>query len=577
MQSRLEWLLARWWAVVAVVALFVAIPILWLGAVSDTDARQRVATERSRSTLDAADRGAAVVQERAVALRAAAQGLASGEIREVLRAPARDAAWVKGLETRLRDLRLALGSDVLRLSATDGAYVVLGSSPPDDAFRGTIHNPPLERRADTIAANPGTTNPLLVDAFFAAPYRLASKTVLPLKVPAVQAPGAPQAWLIAELDLAPLGVTIAATRGIAEDVYVLGKAGTPLLRASEADTNSLDLARITADPVIAATIDGRPFRGLATDPLTGQRRLVATANVTRLDWHVIAVTDPADPEVERALDQSLLSRGALVAFLLLGAALLARATSEIVRTRQAIASANAELARATRAKSEFLANMSHELRTPLNAIIGFSEVLKERMFGALNERQEAYVDDILSSGRHQLALVNDILDLSKVEAGGMELQPSRFGLAAAVDSAVTMVRERAAKRRIELTTELASDIGDVVADERKVRQVLFNLLANAVKFTGDDGRITVSAHHDANEVVMTVRDTGIGIAPDEQTRIFEEFRQTAGGRPEEGTGLGLALSRRMVELHGGRIWVESAPGSGSAFTFTLPQGVANGV
>ncbi|TMG39094.1 MAG: hypothetical protein E6H88_02790 [Chloroflexi bacterium] len=140
-----------------------------------------------------------------------------------------------------------------------------------------------------------------------------------------------------------------------------------------------------------------------------------------------------------------------------------------------------------------------------------------------------------------------------------------------------MVRERAAKRRIELTTELASDIGDVVADERKVRQVLFNLLANAVKFTGDDGRITVSAHHDANEVVMTVRDTGIGIAPDEQTRIFEEFRQTAGGRPEEGTGLGLALSRRMVELHGGRIWVESAPGSGSAFTFTLPQGVANGV
>ena len=570
MHRRLEWLLARWWAVVAVVAVFVAIPILWLGAVADADARQRVSTERSRSTLEATERGAGVVQDRVVAFRAAAQGLASGELRTLLRAPSREAAWVDGLETRLRDLRLALGSDVVRLSATDGSYAVLGSSPPDDAFRGTIQRPQVERGAG-IGFTTGA-----VDAYFAAPHRLDARTVLPLYVPAVQAPGAPQAWLIAELDLAPLGVTIAATRGIAEDVYVFSKAGIPLMSASRVDTSSVDVERIAADPVVAAAITGRPLRGLATDPLTGRRRLIATADVTRLDWHVIAVTDPVDPEVERALDQSFLSRIALVVLLLVGAALLARATSEIVRNRRALAEANTELARASQAKSAFLANMSHELRTPLNAIIGFSEVLKERMFGELNDRQAGYVEDIRAAGRHQLALVNDILDLSKVEAGRMELQRTRFALGPAIESAVTIIRERAAKRRIELTTELAPDVGEVVADERKVRQVLFNLLANAVKFTPEEGHITISARGDGGQVLMTVRDSGVGIGPADRSTIFEEFRQASGRGPEEGTGLGLALSKRMVELHGGRIWVESAPGSGSAFTFTLPQGVANG-
>ncbi|TMF60049.1 MAG: hypothetical protein E6I20_14630, partial [Chloroflexi bacterium] len=224
-------------------------------------------------------------------------------------------------------------------------------------------------------------------------------------------------------------------------------------------------------------------------------------------------------------------------------------------------------------KSEFLANMSHELRTPLNAIIGFSEVMLERMFGELNERQEEYLKDILSSGRHLLTLINDILDLSKIEAGKMELERGSFSLRTALENGVTMIRERASRHEIALSLALGEGLDAVSGDERKVKQIVYNLLSNAVKFTPDGGRVDVSAEQANGAVQVTVRDTGIGIAPEDQQRIFEEFSQV-GRDPErsrEGTGLGLTLSKRYVELHGGKIWVESAPGQGSAFSFTLPQ------
>ena len=223
-------------------------------------------------------------------------------------------------------------------------------------------------------------------------------------------------------------------------------------------------------------------------------------------------------------------------------------------------------------KSEFLANMSHELRTPLNAIIGFSEVLLERLFGELNEKQDDYLKDINSSGHHLLTLINDILDLSKVEAGRMELDLSTFDLPSAIANAMTLIRERAQRHGIAMAQEVAPDVGDVVADERKFKQILVNLLSNAVKFTPDGGRIDVRAHRTDESIVVAVHDTGIGIAPEEQEAVFEEFRQV--GRnytsKQEGTGLGLALTRRFVELHGGRISVASTPGKGSTFTFTLP-------
>jgi signal transduction histidine kinase len=233
---------------------------------------------------------------------------------------------------------------------------------------------------------------------------------------------------------------------------------------------------------------------------------------------------------------------------------------------------------ASRHKSEFLANMSHELRTPLNAILGFSEVLAERMFGEVNEKQAEYLQDILSSGRHLLSLINDILDLSKVEAGRLELELGRFHLPTALDNALTLVRERATRHGITLTQTVAAGVGDIVADERKVKQILLNLLSNAVKFTPEGGRIGVTATAAEDVITIAVSDTGIGIAPEDQAAIFEEFRQVGrdDARKQEGTGLGLTLAKKFVELHGGRIWVQSQLGQGSTFTFTLPFGPGGG-
>jgi GAF domain-containing protein len=232
-----------------------------------------------------------------------------------------------------------------------------------------------------------------------------------------------------------------------------------------------------------------------------------------------------------------------------------------------------ELEVASQHKSEFLANMSHELRTPLNAIIGLSEVLSERMFGELNEKQDEYLKDIHVSGQHLLSLINDILDLSKIEAGRTELELTDFHLPTALDNALTLVRERAGRRGIALHLGTDDRLDYVRADERKVRQVVLNLLSNAIKFTPEEGRIEVRARPVDGSVEISVTDTGVGIAPEDQEAIFEEFRQVGtADKKVEGTGLGLALSRKFIELHGGRIWVESQLGEGSTFTFTIPAG-----
>ncbi|MGE5099665.1 MAG: GAF domain-containing protein [Deltaproteobacteria bacterium] len=230
-----------------------------------------------------------------------------------------------------------------------------------------------------------------------------------------------------------------------------------------------------------------------------------------------------------------------------------------------------ELEAASRHKSEFLANMSHELRTPLNAIIGFSEVLHERMFGEINDKQAEYLGDILESGKHLLSLINDILDLSKIEAGRMELQPSEFDLPAAIENTLVLVRERAQRRGIALGRVVDRRLGMIYADERKIKQVLLNLLSNALKFTPEGGRVDVRVELADDVAEISVTDTGIGIAPGDLASVFEEFRQVGtAARKVEGTGLGLAISRKFVELHGGTIGVQSRVGEGSTFTFTLP-------
>ena len=247
------------------------------------------------------------------------------------------------------------------------------------------------------------------------------------------------------------------------------------------------------------------------------------------------------------------------------AATLNRMSAELGRLYEQIEAAS-------RHKSEFLANMSHELRTPLNAVIGFSEVLLQRMFGELNDKQAEYLQDIYASGQHLLSLINDILDLSKIEAGRMDLAPALFHLPSALDSAVALVKERAARHGIALQVDVDPRLGELMGDERKIKQVVLNLLSNAVKFTPEGGRISLKASGRDGAVEIAVTDTGIGIAPEDQAAIFEEFRQVGRDetRKQEGTGLGLTLAKKFVELHGGRLWVESEPRRGSTFTFTLP-------
>jgi signal transduction histidine kinase/ActR/RegA family two-component response regulator len=232
---------------------------------------------------------------------------------------------------------------------------------------------------------------------------------------------------------------------------------------------------------------------------------------------------------------------------------------------------SAELAVASRHKSEFLASMSHELRTPLNAVIGFSEVLLDRLFGELNDRQDEYVRDIWTSGRHLLELLNEILDLSKVEAGQMVLEPTTFEVSAALDYALSLVRDRAVRHGIVVSVDVAEDVTTIESDELRFKQVVLNLVSNAVKFTPDGGRIDVHAWIVDDELSVTVSDTGAGIPEEDRERIFESFQQGHRGvAREEGTGLGLTLCRRIMELFGGRLWLETELGTGSTFGVALP-------
>jgi len=238
---------------------------------------------------------------------------------------------------------------------------------------------------------------------------------------------------------------------------------------------------------------------------------------------------------------------------------------------EAVAAANA----ANQAKSDFLASMSHELRTPLNAVIGFSQVLQEQLFGPLNSKQTEYIDNILTSGQHLLALINDVLDLSKIEAGKSVLELSPVKMASLVQDSLLMIKEKAAKKHIGLNINLgaAAEELELEADARKIKQVMFNLLSNAVKFTPDDGKIVIGVERSDGRVLVSVADSGIGIPAEAQGKLFTDFYQVQGGlvSKTQGTGLGLAISKRLVEMHGGRIWVKSdGPDKGSVFAFEIP-------
>jgi signal transduction histidine kinase/CheY-like chemotaxis protein len=312
-----------------------------------------------------------------------------------------------------------------------------------------------------------------------------------------------------------------------------------------------DLRDVPLDPHLSVLAEG-DWRSLVAVPMLREGRIVGAMVVRR---HAAGNV----PEEICNLLETFASQSALA---LINAQLYRRLEQQ-----------SAALEVASLHKSEFLAGMSHELRTPLNAILGFSEVLLERMFGELNERQEDYLRDIWSSGKHLLELINDILDLSKVEAGQMVLDRSEFEVRESLEYCLSLVRERALKQNVLLSLEVDPALGLFDADRLRFRQVVLNLLSNAVKFTPDGGRVEVRASIRGQDLVVTVADTGVGVAPEDRQRIFGSFQQgTRASGQDEGTGLGLALSRQIVELHGGEIWVESEVGKGSTFGFALPAG-----
>jgi signal transduction histidine kinase/ActR/RegA family two-component response regulator len=312
-----------------------------------------------------------------------------------------------------------------------------------------------------------------------------------------------------------------------------------------------DLGTVPLDPHLRLLHEDG-WRSVLAVPMLRRDRMVGALVIHRME------TGTFGPDTLRMLE-TFAAQSSL-------AILNARLFRDLDRSRAA-------LEVASRHKSEFLASMSHELRTPLNAVIGFSEVLLDQLFGEVNDRQAEYLADIRNSGRHLLELLNEILDLSRVEAGRMELEPQRFDVASVLEYSLGLLRHRAANHGISLELFVPGGIGAVDADELRFKQVVVNLLTNAVKFTPDGGSVTLAARRVEDELLVTVTDTGIGVPPEDRERIFESFQQGGRGAPkEEGTGLGLTLSRRIVELFGGRMWLQSEVGVGSTFGFSVPVG-----
>ena len=397
--------------------------------------------------------------------------------------------------------------------------------------------------------------------------------------------------LAVEVTHGPFVDAVFELHGISTNAYLVDRTGRLIRRMEIADLDAFVGTDLSSTEAVKSALVGDRLSTEGADPLLGVAALLSSARVPDrsgkfgadlvIGWTIIAAHPVSElyADLDGSAGELRAIRLALVAALMTFAALLVLAMRHVVKQRMALQVANEsleqsgrELAAATRHKSEFLANMSHELRTPLNAIIGFADVLAQKLFGELNAKQTEYIGDIGGSGRHLLALVNEILDLSKVEAGRMELDKTDFAVAETLRAAVTFVRERAASHNILLQLDLPSGLGTANADERKVQQVVLNLLSNAVKFTPAGGSIRLTAQREERQLVISVADTGIGIPPEDRERVFEEFRQAGSsrGHSQEGTGLGLALAKRFVELHGGRIWLESVIGIGSTFTFTLP-------
>ena len=518
-------LFRAWYRLPILVALLVALPIAAVGELAAADARDRAVRAEIAAATDLAERAAKLLSTRIADLHAEVIGAArSDEIRAALNVSVSGAITTGGfvnpnfdaIQRTLGSQKSVMSPSIERLMLMDNQSGILGQFPRDEAL---ARDRPESDYATPLAGSNS-------DRIRVVRHGAGSPTVALVGT----TPGPRR--LVADVPLSFVADVLRSAIVPGQTVQVSDQLGNLLARAPD---------------------------GSASD-----RGFTASATVNATGWRLFALRPVADiANLDAALAGQRAVRLALIALLIVGAVVLGRVGSRTIALSAAVAAAD-------RAKSEFLANMSHELRTPLNAIIGFSDVLSQRMFGELNERQADYVKDIQAAGRHQLALVNDILDLSKVEAGRMELELAEFALPDVLDASLGLVRERAVRRGLRLESS-ADAVGVIVADQRKVKQVVVNLLTNAVKFTPDGGRVALLAERRDGEILVSVADTGPGIPAKDHILIFEEFRQApAGAYADEGTGLGLTLAKKIVELHGGRIWVESEVGHGSTFRFTLP-------
>jgi signal transduction histidine kinase len=565
-------ILLRPWLAVIVVGLVVAMPSFLLVGLVTADTTARLESSRLEEQGRAAQTGAQIVATRLAGLRSSLTGVAESPfMKDAL--PRRDSRILDILMSGFRPV-IGLEHEVLILFVEDTRGDLLALDPPDPTVTGKNF-----ATRDYFVGVAREWKPFVSEAFRGAAQGNPPTTVV--AVPVFAPDGKPAGVLGAALDLSRAADWFAPLGSYA-DVYLVDRNGRLITRARDPLGDAL--RELGADASVRTAISGGRVLGEAPDPLGQGTKVLASAPVPGVDWQVIVVDEPNrfgaafDPLLQNVLAGRIL----LVAIVLVLTFALSRVVRGLVaqRTELAASEQGARLAReqadaANRHKSEFLANMSHELRTPLNAIIGFSDLLQEQLAATLTDRQKRYLRNVRDAGDHLLGLINDVLDLSKVEAGRIEIRAETITLDALVAPVLAAGREAARGQGVnfEATTPAGASVH---CDPGRTRQVLYNLLSNAVKFTPSGGRVSLQVTASDGTLELAVADTGIGIPEDRQDRVFGAFERLHEGRSQAtGTGLGLALTKRLVELHGGTIDFSSREGAGTTFRVRLPDVVVD--
>lgn len=551
-QRVFEWFIANPLRLVLLLLLYVALPVLLVGEVSSQTIQGALRLDQFVETGRVADRAANSLDSAVVGLsERLSASMSTGPIAEAV------AQEDPGGLAALLAERRALLESVTRLALLDPAGGAIAADPP---LIGSTP-PHWSDAAEAVRAERGAhlSDAVIVDG----------RSVILVAGPIE--PDASSPVYVAEVDLGILGRSLRPVLGSADDVYVIDDQGRLLTRAaSAAPVPPQDL---TASPAVRSALQGA-IRLEGEDPLGGGRRFLASAAAPGTGWRVIAVksTAPLDRAIAGLVEQVYLSRIVLIVVVLLGAFVVARNVGELIRQRRALAAVNLRLEQASQAKSHFLASVSHELRTPMNAILGFTDALLNGVDGPLNEDQRQSLTWVQRGGRDLLELINDILDLSKIEAGGLVIHPEPFAPVELVETVVGQHRPLAEQKGLGFELRDEGSPAGVMLDRQRTRQIVVNLIGNALKFTSQGSVEVVVGGAERDILEVSVRDTGLGIPEDHLDKIFEDFRQVETGRPPGvgGTGLGLAISRRLARMMGGDIAVESASGQGSTFRVTLP-------